>query len=75
MIYSNDVEKAYDVCTYQIFTKQTKKNDEERIFIKINKMENVKVFLYGGNYKYNPNISIIKDNQPALINGTYAVEL
>ena len=49
MIYSNDVEKAYDVCTYQIFTKQTKKNDEERIFIKINKMENVKVFLYGGN--------------------------
>jgi len=64
--YSNDIDKAYDVCTFQIYAKnhlgKKTSDEEERVFIKINKMKNVKIFLYEGNLKYDPTKSMILDN-------------
>ena len=75
MIYSSDISKGfYDACYYEIGTfplehleQHFEKDTEElyglRLHLKITKMKNMNVYLYGGHTRETATIKIVSSNE------------
>ena len=69
---NNEFEKEYDACHYIIKSSQKLPKNEEKsetstiiLNLKINAMENMNVYIFGGESRDNATIPIVQENEMA----------